>query len=205
MASTIRKSAYTRKQEIIAAARLLLMDLGHKAVKMDDIALQVGISKAAIFHHFENKKALFKVVVQSVAREPLAAGLAALDDKAGLKQNLINLFIATYSCSRYKSTPFMELVNTQPETYSAIIAEDTQTILSLLEDLLGKAEQDGIIELQQTQQSTRQFAELLLMSSYGVACPGAGPVLADADLHNNLSALMTALLHGIYTQKNREN
>ncbi|NRB42343.1 MAG: hypothetical protein HRU20_28385, partial [Pseudomonadales bacterium] len=56
---------------------------------------------------------------------------------------------------------------------------------------------------QQTQQSTRQFAELLLMSSYGVACPGAGPVLEDATLNNNLSALITALLHGIYTQKNR--
>lgn len=55
---------------ILAAARRLFAQRGFAGTSMREIALAAGVSKAAIYHHFQDKRHLY--------RELLDAGIAAL-------------------------------------------------------------------------------------------------------------------------------
>ncbi|GIL38841.1 TetR/AcrR family transcriptional regulator [Roseiterribacter gracilis] len=59
---TRRKEA--RPQEIVRAALHLFAQRGFAATRLDDVALQAGISKGTLYLYFENKEALFRAVVE---------------------------------------------------------------------------------------------------------------------------------------------
>ena len=50
------------KQKILHTASDLFLNLGFKSVTMDDLAMQLGISKKTIYQHFENKTKLVEAV-----------------------------------------------------------------------------------------------------------------------------------------------
>lgn len=52
-------------QQVLAAASALFAARGVDAVSMQDIATEAGVSKANIFHHFENKEQLYLEVIRS--------------------------------------------------------------------------------------------------------------------------------------------
>ena len=53
----------SKKEEILKIASKEFAKYGFKGVSLDAIAKKAGISKAAIYYHFENKAALFEEVV----------------------------------------------------------------------------------------------------------------------------------------------
>jgi AcrR family transcriptional regulator len=59
---TRRKEA--RPQEIVRAALHLFAERGYAATRLDDVAVEAGISKGTLYLYFENKEALFRAVVQ---------------------------------------------------------------------------------------------------------------------------------------------
>lgn len=61
-----RKAAQT-KEAILASAVALFAQKGYTGTSVADLADELGLSKAAIYHHFENKEALFHALVDSLA------------------------------------------------------------------------------------------------------------------------------------------
>ena len=61
-----QKTAQT-KEAILANASWLFAQKGYAGTSMADLADQLELSKAAIYHHFENKEALFHALVDSLA------------------------------------------------------------------------------------------------------------------------------------------
>lgn len=61
-----RKAAQT-KEAILENAISLFAQKGYAGTSMADLADQLELSKAAIYHHFENKEALFHTLVDSLA------------------------------------------------------------------------------------------------------------------------------------------
>lgn len=61
-----RKAAQT-KEAILENAISLFAQKGYAGTSMADLADHLGLSKAAIYHHFENKEALFHALVDSLA------------------------------------------------------------------------------------------------------------------------------------------
>jgi AcrR family transcriptional regulator len=55
-----------RKAEILAAARQLFEQRGYAAVAVSDVAAEVGVTKAAIHHHFATKADLYAAVMRGV-------------------------------------------------------------------------------------------------------------------------------------------
>jgi TetR/AcrR family transcriptional regulator, cholesterol catabolism regulator len=62
-------------QEIVVQADKLFRKFGVRSVSMDDISMQLGISKKTLYHQFENKEALIKqVLIRHNEQERLAIG-----------------------------------------------------------------------------------------------------------------------------------
>ena len=67
-----------RESAIVEAAYHLLVQRGYAATSMDDVAAQVGISKATLYLHFKSKTELtLKVIVQHM--EEAEANIRSLD------------------------------------------------------------------------------------------------------------------------------
>jgi AcrR family transcriptional regulator len=68
---------------LLAAARALFAERGYASVSTEEIVQRAGVTRGALYHHFEDKKDLFRAVYEEVERElveELAAGAAAASD-----------------------------------------------------------------------------------------------------------------------------
>lgn len=55
------------EQAILEAAVKLFSESGYGAVSMRSVALEAGVSKANIYHHFESKEALYRAILDASA------------------------------------------------------------------------------------------------------------------------------------------
>jgi AcrR family transcriptional regulator len=77
------KSDHSRKAEqsqatrtrLLAAARDLFAERGYAGVGTEEIVRAAGVTRGALYHHFEGKKQLFEAVYEELERE-LVEGLA---------------------------------------------------------------------------------------------------------------------------------
>ena len=68
-----RSSGLRTRAEIVAAAERLFAERGFEATRLDDIAADVGIRRAAIFYHFGDKQELYAAVLDKVFGDWTAA------------------------------------------------------------------------------------------------------------------------------------
>ena len=59
----------SKKDEIIKIASKYFSEVGYEKAMLDDVAKEVGVSKAAIYYHFKDKYALYEAVLCSRFRE----------------------------------------------------------------------------------------------------------------------------------------
>ena len=64
-----RSSGLRTRAEIVAAAERHFAERGFEATRLDDIATEVGIRRAAIFYHFGDKQELYAAVLEEVFRD----------------------------------------------------------------------------------------------------------------------------------------
>jgi len=81
---------------ILAAAETLFAERGYDAVSMNEIAQAAGVSKANIFHHFSNKKALYLEVLRAACVNESAALLQALEQENGPIVERLQRFVTTH-------------------------------------------------------------------------------------------------------------
>lgn len=68
-----RSSGLKTRAEIVAAAERHFAERGFEAARLEDIAADVGIRRAAIFYHFGDKQELYAAVLAEVFDGALAA------------------------------------------------------------------------------------------------------------------------------------
>jgi AcrR family transcriptional regulator len=61
---TQRERSEATTSEVIAAARKLFAEAGYAATSLDAIAAAAGMTKGAIYHHFSNKRDVFRAVYE---------------------------------------------------------------------------------------------------------------------------------------------
>jgi AcrR family transcriptional regulator len=60
------------RHALVGAARELFGDHGYAATSVDEVARHAGLTKGALYHHFRDKKDLFRAVVEDVKRDVTA-------------------------------------------------------------------------------------------------------------------------------------
>src|SRR4051812_27711939 len=78
-----RRSPETAQREILDAAERRLAEAGPTAVRLQDVAADVGISHPAVLHHFGSREALVRAVVDRAVRRLEAALIDALTGSGG--------------------------------------------------------------------------------------------------------------------------
>src|SRR5258708_11049429 len=58
----------TRRQ-LVAAATTLFATRGYEATSIEAVLEEAGVSRGALYHHFEDKRALFEAVLEAVATD----------------------------------------------------------------------------------------------------------------------------------------
>ena len=72
-----------KRQNILAAARLVFGELGFERASVDGIAARAGVSKATVYSHFQDKNALFVASFSQDVDELRAGFLACLKEPTG--------------------------------------------------------------------------------------------------------------------------
>ncbi len=61
---TERRPSSERRIEILEAALRIFVKKGYSEARMDDIVQEIGLSKGAIYHHFQSKRDLFIALIE---------------------------------------------------------------------------------------------------------------------------------------------
>lgn len=81
-----RERAEDTRGRLLAAARRLFAERGYAAVGVDEAARAAGCTKGALYHHFRDKRELFRAVVEDLEGgilDRLRAAAATAGDPAG--------------------------------------------------------------------------------------------------------------------------
>jgi TetR/AcrR family transcriptional regulator len=79
-----RSSGHQTRAEILAAAERHFAERGFEAARLEDIAADVGIRRAAIFYYFRDKEELYAAVLDEI----FDAGLATLPSHGSVVERL---------------------------------------------------------------------------------------------------------------------
>lgn len=75
-----RERTESTRTELIAAARRLFVDKGYADTSTPEIVAAAGLTRGALYHHFPEKQALFRAVVETEARQVAAEIATAAPD-----------------------------------------------------------------------------------------------------------------------------
>lgn len=82
MTRTRAEQREATRRTLVAVGRRLFSDKGYAAVGLAEIVREAGVTKGALYHHFDGKAALFRAVLEEVQQE-VATRVAAAADAEG--------------------------------------------------------------------------------------------------------------------------
>jgi AcrR family transcriptional regulator len=94
------KQAAATRQALVAVGRRLFAARGFLAVPAEEITASAGVTRGALYHHFEGKKGLFEAVVvqaMSEVQERLAAAARKATSPVNALERGIDAFLRTCS------------------------------------------------------------------------------------------------------------
>jgi TetR/AcrR family transcriptional regulator len=132
-----RSSGLRTRAEIVTAAERHFAERGFEATRLDDIADDVGIRRAAIFYHFGDKQELYAEVLDEVLRgalatlpatgsvaERLEAALVGWIDYVATRPTVARLILREAANARPGvESPFIRAGKAPVETFRALIEE----------------------------------------------------------------------------------
>jgi len=132
-----RSNGLRTRVEIVAAAERHFAEQGYEATRLDDVADEVGIRRAAIFYHFGDKQELYAAVLDEVFRdltvdlptggravERLEASLAGWIEFVAQRPNVARLILREAAGARPgAATPFVLAGKATGEWFRALLLE----------------------------------------------------------------------------------
>jgi AcrR family transcriptional regulator len=186
------------RDALIAAARLLFAERGYAAVGTEEIVRAAGVTRGALYHHFDGKRALFEAVYERIEVE-LAQRIAAGALNAGATEPL--------EAMRAGAEMFLQAA-TEPETQRIVLIDGPSVLgwdrwreiatehgLGLIEATLQAAIEAGAI----AEQPVRPLAHVLmgaLDEAAMLVARAEDPERMRAEVGRTLDALLAGLSAG---------
>jgi AcrR family transcriptional regulator len=87
-------ASLTPRDRILDAAMLVFRRHGFRRSSIEQAAEAAGLTRQALYHHFDSKEALFRAVVERVYQDALAAESAAADAREKAGAGLADILVA---------------------------------------------------------------------------------------------------------------
>ncbi|MBW2397157.1 MAG: TetR/AcrR family transcriptional regulator [Deltaproteobacteria bacterium] len=174
-----RPAAETRA-EILNAAETCFASIGFSATRLDDIAEQVGVQRAAIFYYFKDKRELGGATLERLAADLTVRLHDELSQPTSLPEQLESCMAALVDFLSERpafSHLVLRLASEAPFENHSDARAFASPFLGILEDLLAKGERTGL--LRPVMRDPLQLASTLVGATiFRVA---AMPVFADSE------------------------
>lgn len=96
----LERSTETRRA-LIDAARQMFSERGYSDSSAQEIVQLAGVTRGALYHHFEDKRDLFRVVVEEIERKITEEVLKAMQEGANLpEQSMAGIYAFLDACTR---------------------------------------------------------------------------------------------------------
>lgn len=195
--STSDDSAY---QRIVAAARRNFFANGFRGVTMDDLALELGMSKKTLYRYFPSKTALVEAVILDKFRG-IDADLERItsecsSDFAGVLR-LVLAYVQQHT--REIQPPFLRDIRRQPELFSHVESRRSELVRRYFGKLICEGRKAGIVR---EDVPAELITEIILGALEKIVNPTR---LAELDITPRVgfSAIIAVILEGVITEKGR--
>lgn len=194
-----RRSSVNR---VISAARRQFFTHGFRAVSMDDIAAELGMSKKTLYAHFPSKAALVQAIMQEKFAE-VEADLSRLKstDKQTVETTLRNLLDCVQRHTAEIQPPFVRDIGRElPELFQVIEQRRRDLIRNHFGELFQQGQRTGLIR---DDIPVHLIIEILLGAVQTIMNP---PKLAELGLtlETGYSSIIGIILEGaLNNQRNR--
>jgi len=139
------------QERLLSAAAELFSTQGYAGVSMRDIARAVGITQAAIYHHFSNKDALYIATITYLFEQytlGISEQMSAIDDPAQRLELLIGAMLeAAEKDPRFRRIYLRELLEGDQEKLAAIAENAFIAFYEPLYTLMGELAPDSDSQL----------------------------------------------------------
>ncbi|MDX2137898.1 MAG: TetR/AcrR family transcriptional regulator [Chloroflexota bacterium] len=183
----------TTIQSLTTIARDVFAQMGYAQASIDEIVQRAGVTKGALYHHFDNKEGLFRAVLADVQRDVTARIEAASVQEADAWQQLIAGCRAFLAASLDPQVQQIMLIDAPAvlgwQTWRQI---DTENSMKSLRWQLGEMVQAGIIQPPSVEALTHLLSGAMNEAAlWIVRAPQPEQALEDAMA--TLEGLMSAL------------
>lgn len=116
------------KNQIIEAAVKLFPQNGYERTSMKEIAQQAGVTKPAVYYYFDNKKELFKELVQIGQKHSISKIKNVVKSDQNIKDKLVDLIMSRFEFHKNNPTieKFSRWIITSGFKYIVDIMEDQE-------------------------------------------------------------------------------
>lgn len=188
-------------QRIVAAARRSFFANGFRSVTMDDLAMELGMSKKTLYAHFSSKTALLEAIFQEKFREIetelTRIGEESIADFAAGLQQLLGCFHR--HTAEIQPAFVRDIQREAPEFFQKIARRRHDLIQQHFGKLLNEGRRQGLIR---KDVPVHLIVEILLAATQAIMNP---PRMAELGLTpaSGFSAITSVILQGVITEEGR--
>ena len=137
------------EKAILEAAVKLFAELGYDAVSMRAVALEAGVSKSNIYHHFESKEALYLAIMQHSA-ENLSEMIENLAEGKGPFDRRLREFASAHLAHLFENATTLrlllrELFDGEVKWKRIMVEQIVGSIYERLITIFGKGQEAGLL------------------------------------------------------------
>ncbi|MGO8881167.1 MAG: TetR/AcrR family transcriptional regulator [Desulfomonilaceae bacterium] len=189
------------RQRIVATARRHFFAYGFRAVTMDDIARELGMSKKTLYAHFPSKAALVEaVLLDKIRRVETDLKRITSSSSSNFLTTLHQLLARVQMHLEEIQPPFLrDLRREAPEMFALVETRRREMIHQYFGRLVGDGQAEGIIR---EDVPTELIVEILLGATQAIMNPEK---LTELGLtpRDGFSGIITVIFRGVVTEMGR--
>ena len=190
-----------KRDAIIRGAHAQFRLYGYRKTSMEDIARELGISRASLYSYFDNKDEIFRSVSLHLHEEALTAAEKSLAGGWSSK-NVFEKFVYAllarhlrFHDEQFHSSHAAELQDEYSRLCGDVVIQSNTTFQMFLSKALKQVSRDNLIDLSSRNLEAEQVAELLNLGVAGLKRGADKPGVFESRVGQFVKIFMRGLGH----------
>jgi AcrR family transcriptional regulator len=191
--SKVKKNSDPKRQAILDSAFTQFSRYGFRRTSMEDIAKEMGISRASLYSHFKNKEEIFRCLSESLHEDTLGNAESCLKGSPALGGEPVDLAARVEDALIARFGPFLEVVTQSAhgsEIYDEnnrlcgdLVLDSHERFQVMLANAMKAAARAGEIDLKGSRMSASGVAEIIHLGAAGLKQRASDVVTFKKRLH----------------------